>query len=64
MAGRDRTGSEKILKEDNQAGWQNLRRYCYSQRSSKAIDRRVIIKFCDENAVIASFRDKNDFFFI
>ena len=32
-----------------------------ASRSSKAIDNRVIIKFCDENAVIASFRDKNDF---
>ena len=28
------------------------------RKSSKAIDKRVIIDFCDKNAVIASFRNK------
>ena len=30
------------------------------RKSSKAIDERVIIIFCDKNVVIARFRDKND----
>ena len=30
--------------------------------SSKAIDKRVIINFCDKNVVIARFRNKNDVF--
>ena len=29
------------------------------RKSSKAIDERVIINFCDKNVVIAHFRDKN-----
>ena len=29
------------------------------RKSSKAIDERVIINFCDKNGVIARFRDKN-----
>ena len=29
------------------------------RKSSKAIDERVIINFCDKNVVIARFRDKN-----
>ena len=29
------------------------------RKSSKAIDKRVIINFCDKNVVIARFRDKN-----
>ena len=53
---QDGTGIEKILKDGNQAGT-----IAEVSRSSKTIDNRVIIKFCDENAVIASFRDKNDF---
>ena len=31
-----------------------------ASRSSKAINERVIIHFCDKNAVIARFCDKND----
>ena len=34
-----------------------------ASRSSKAIDERVIINFCDKNAVTARFRDKNDVFY-
>ena len=33
-----------------------------ASRSSKAINERVIIHFCDKNAVIARFREKNDVF--
>ena len=29
------------------------------RKSSKAIDERVIINFCDKNVVIARFRNKN-----
>ena len=29
------------------------------RKSSKAVDERVIIYFCDKNVVIARFRDKN-----
>ena len=29
------------------------------RKSSKAIDERVMINFCDKNVVIARFRDKN-----
>ena len=29
------------------------------KKTSKAIDERVIIDFCDKNVVIARFRDKN-----
>ena len=29
------------------------------KKSSKALDERVIINFCDKNVVIARFRDKN-----
>ena len=32
------------------------------RKSSKAIDKRVIIDFCDKNAVIARFRDINEVF--
>ena len=32
------------------------------RKSSKAIDERVIINFCDKNVVIARFRDKNGVF--
>ena len=32
-------------------------------RSSKAIDKRVIINFCDKNAITARFCDKNDVFY-
>ena len=32
------------------------------RKSSKSIDKRVIINFCDKNAVIARFRDKNEAF--
>ena len=32
-------------------------------RSSKAINKRVIINFCDKNVVIAHFCDKNDVFY-
>ena len=32
------------------------------RNSSKAIDKRVIIDFCDKNVVIARFRDKNEVF--
>ena len=35
-----------------------------ASRSSKAIDERVIIIFCDKNVVIARFRDKNDGFIL
>ena len=31
-------------------------------KSSKAIDKRVIINFCNKNVVIARFRDKNEVF--
>ena len=31
-------------------------------KSSKAIDKRVIINFRDKNVVIARFRDKNEVF--
>ena len=31
-------------------------------RSSEAIDKRVIIDFCDKNVVIARFRDINEVF--
>ena len=31
-------------------------------KSSKAIDKRVIISFRDKNVVIARFRDKNEVF--
>ena len=31
-------------------------------KSSKAIDKRVIIDFCDKNVIIARFRDKNEVF--
>ena len=34
------------------------------RKSSKAIDKRVIIDFCDKNVVIARFRDKNDGFIL
>ena len=30
-----------------------------ASRSSKAIDERIIINFCDKNVVIVRFRDKN-----
>ena len=33
------------------------------RKSSKAIDERVIINFCDKNVVIARFRNKNVFFY-
>ena len=33
-------------------------------KSSKAIDKRVIIDFCNKNVVIARFRDKNEVFII
>ena len=29
------------------------------RKSSKAINKRIIINFCDKNVVIAHFRDKN-----
>ena len=32
------------------------------RKSSKAIDKRVIIDFRDKNVVIARFRDKNEVF--
>ena len=32
------------------------------RKSSKAIDERVIINFCNKNVVIARFRDKNEVF--
>ena len=32
------------------------------RKSSKAIDKRVIINFRDKNVVIARFRDKNEVF--
>ena len=32
------------------------------RKSSKAIDERVIINFCDKNVVIARFRDRNEVF--
>ena len=32
------------------------------RKSSKAIDERVIIDFCDKNVVIARFRDQNEVF--
>ena len=32
------------------------------RKSSKAIDKRVIINFCDKNVVIARFRNKNEAF--
>ena len=31
-------------------------------KSSKAIDKRVIINFCDKNVITARFRDKNEVF--
>ena len=34
------------------------------RKFSKAIDERVIINFCDKNAVIARFRDKNGGFIL
>ena len=33
-------------------------------KSSKAIDKRVIINFRDKNVVIAHFRDKNEVFIL
>ena len=33
-----------------------------ASRSSKAIDERIIINFCDKNAVTARFRNKHDVF--
>ena len=33
------------------------------RKSSKAIDKRVIINFCDKNVVIARFCDINDVFY-
>ena len=33
-------------------------------KSSKAIDKRVIINFRDKNVVIAGFRDKNEVFIL
>ena len=33
-----------------------------ASRSSKAIDDRVFINFCDKNVVTTGFRDKNDVF--
>ena len=32
-------------------------------KSSKAIDKHVIMNFCDKNVIIARFRDKNDVFY-
>ena len=32
------------------------------RKSSKAINKRVIIDFCDKNVVIARFRDQNEVF--
>ena len=32
------------------------------RKSSKVIDERVIINFCDKNVVTARFRDKNEVF--
>ena len=34
------------------------------RKSSKAIDERVIINFCDKNVVNARFRDKNGVFIL
>ena len=34
------------------------------RKSSKAIDKRVIINFRDKNVVIARFRDKNEVFIL
>ena len=34
------------------------------RKSSKAIDKRVIINFRDKNAIIRRFRDKNDFYLL
>ena len=34
-----------------------------ASRSSKAIEKHVIINFCDKNVVIVRFRDKNDVFY-
>ena len=34
------------------------------RKSSKAIDKRVIINFRDKNVVIARFRDKNEAFIL
>ena len=33
-----------------------------ASKSSKAIDERVLINFCDKNALIATFRNKNGVF--
>ena len=34
------------------------------RKSSKAIDERVILNFCDKNVVIARIRNKNGFFIL
>ena len=34
------------------------------RKSSKAIDKRVIINFCNKNVVSARFRDKNEAFIL